>query len=164
MLAPPSNGFDSNFTNWTMRSNATGALSIVTDSANSCVGSAYLACDGSKRSKEWDGPSLNVLSYLKQGKVYTATIAARFDPKNAPATAKPLIFSAAVACSNTSVSAVYTNMQKIDTLTTWTRFTGTLPTTLTNCTSISLVSVYVETDASEATYSIDIDDFQLIEL
>jgi hypothetical protein len=62
------------------------------------------------------------------------------------------------------VSAGYAHLQQTDTLTTWTRFSGTLPTTLTNCTSISKVQAYVETNTAEAAFSINVDDFQLIDV
>jgi len=159
-LTPPSNGFESNSTGWSMLS---GAAVSVTSSTSSCVGSKYLLAEGSKRAKEWDGPAVSLLSYLVSGHVYKVTLAARFDPQNAPSAAKPLTFSAVVSCTSTSVAAVYTHIQAIDTLTTWTRFSGTLPTTLTNCTSISGISVYLETATAEAAYSIDVDDFQLID-
>jgi hypothetical protein len=163
-MTPPSNGFESNITGWSTLSATAGANSRVTGSSSACLGSAYLACDGTKRSGAWDGPSINVFSYLVSGHTYIVTLAARFDPKNAPSAAKPLIFSAVVTCNSTSVSAGYTHLQQIDTLTSWTRFSGTLPTTLTNCTSVATVGVYVETNSTEATYSIDVDDFQFIDV
>ena len=164
LITPPTNGFESDTTNWILLSSTTGAISRVTNSASACEGSSYLSCDGTKRSGAWDGPSIAVLSYLSSSHTYAVTLAARFTPQNAPTAAKPLIMSVEVACTSTSVSTGYTHIQQTDTLTTWTRFSGTLPTTLTNCTSVSKVIAYVETlNSTEATFSIDIDDFRLIQ-
>ena len=162
VVTPPSNDFESNSTGWAMLSGR--AVSRVTGSSNACVGAAYLLGAGSNRAGEWDGPAIGVLTYLVSGHTYKVTIAARFDPQNAPSAAKPLIFSAAVSCTSTSVSAGYSHLQQTDTLTTWTRFSGTLPTTLTNCTSISKVQAYVETNTAEAAFSINVDDFQWIDV
>ena len=163
VITPPSNGFEANITGWVMLSGVANALSIVSSSTSACLGSAYLACDGTKRSGAWDGPTISVFSYLTSGHTYKVTLAARFDPQNAPSAAKPLTLSVGVTCTSTSVSAGYTHLQQTDTLKSWTRFTGTLPTTLTNCTSISDVFVYLETNSTEATYSINVDDFQLVD-
>jgi hypothetical protein len=164
LITPPTNGFEANTTNWILLSGTTGSVSRVTNASSACEGSSYLSCDGTKRSGNWDGPSVAVLSYLVSGHTYAFTLAARFTPQNAPTSAKPLIMSAEVACTSTSVTTGYTHVQQTDTLTTWVRFSGTLPTTLTNCTSVSKVIVYLETlNSAEATFSIDIDDFRLID-
>ncbi len=164
VVTPPSNGFEANTTGWALVSGSTSAISRATGSANACEGSAYLVCDGSKRTNAWDGPAINVLSYLKSGRTYTVTLAARFDPAKAPSAAAPLQLSVAVACTSTSVGSAYSHLQATDTLTSWVRFTGTLPTTMTGCSSISVVQVYVETvNTSEQADSIDVDDFQLID-
>ena len=164
LIAPPTNGFESDTTNWILLSGTTGAISRVTNSASACEGSSFLSCDGTKRSGNWDGPSIAVLSYLVSGHTYAVTLAARFTPQNAPTAAKPLIMSVEVACTSTSTSAGYTHVQQTDTFTSWVRFSGTLPTTLTNCTSVSKVIAYVETlNAAEAAFSIDLDDFRLID-
>ena len=160
VLTPPSNGFEANTTGWSTLSGRT----VSRASTNACEGSSYLVCSNRTGGTTggWDGPTVDVLSYLTDGHTYTVTLAARFDPAKAPTAAAALTMSAVVSCTNTSVSAVYTHIQQQNVLTSWVRFAGTLPTTLTGCTSIAKLQVYVETADTEGTDSIDVDNFMLI--
>jgi hypothetical protein len=164
VVTPPTNGFEANTTGWATIS----GKSVSRASTNACEGSSYLVCDGANRrggtEDGWDGPGVDVLPYLTSGHTYTVTLAARFDPQKAPAAAAALTMSSVISCTNTSVTSVYTHLQQQNVLTTWTRFTAALPAvTLSGCTTIAKVQVYVETANTESTKSIDVDNFVLID-
>ncbi len=161
LLTPPSNGFESDIVAWTTMSENPSALSRKQMAPSSCQGSWYLACDGASRGGSWDGPKLMILPYVLPGHEYVVTLAARFDPENAPPTPRALILSTVNACSDASVSTKFKRLHLETTLTDWMRFSGTVRSTLEGCTQLSEVTIYVETDAIDQTYSIDVDDFQL---
>lgn len=139
----------------------TDSLKRMQSAANACQGASYLVCDGATRSGGWDGPKLDMLTQVVAGHQYAVSVAARFDPENAPATAGALTLSAAMACTDSTVATAFRRLQEGITTTDWIRLTGTLQPGLAGCTQLSEVTVYVETDVALKAYSIDLDDFQL---
>lgn len=164
IVTPPSNSFESSMTGWSTVSERSTLLSLVEGSSDACQGSGYLQCAGSGRQAAWDGPALNVLQYLLPGHTYEASVAARFDPQSPPdAGVAGVLFSMALYCSDSSVSTTYRQIMVGATSTNWFRLTGPLLTSLTGCPSLSRLVVYVESDSTAATNTLQIDDFILID-
>ena len=161
LVTPPSNGFESDITDWTTMTGKSASLSRQQSATSACEGTWYLACDGASRSGPWDGPKFIILPYVVVGHQYAVTVAARFDPENAPAAAGTIIFSTVNACSDSSVATVFRNLQRATTLSDWVRLSGTVEPVLEGCSQLSEVTVYVESDSVDQPYSIDVNDFQL---
>jgi hypothetical protein len=161
LITPPSNDFESDITEWTTMTGNSSALSLKQSAASACLGSSYLACDGATRSGAWDGPKLMILPYVVVGHQYVATLAARFDPDNAPVAAGTIKLSTVNACVDSTIATAFRNLEQATTSSDWVRLSGTVEPVLAGCEELSEVTVYVETDADNQAYSIDIDDFQL---
>ena len=167
VVTPPSNSFDSSVTGWSTTAEMTAPLVAVT-TGWSCEGTGHLLCNGSGRSggsNGWDGPGINLLPYLVAGHQYVVTVAARFDPANAPSSGGALTLVVALACADSSVTAIYANLQQSPATTSWIRLTGNLPApTMSGCTNLMKEFMYVQSDDSDSTRSIDLDDFRLIDV
>jgi hypothetical protein len=115
--------------------------------------------------QNWDGPSINILPYVLPNHKYVITAAARFIPKDIPtAGAATMSFSEVLVCSDSSVSPLYVHVSEQTTTTNWARFRGNLVTTLPNCTELISIGIYFETDAAAALSTIEVDNFQLIDV
>jgi hypothetical protein len=164
VVTPPSNDFDTEAFEWATVSQTAAPISIVTD-ATACSGTGYLKCDGSGRMQNWDGPAIEVLPYLLPNHKYVVTAAARFVPKDIPsAGTASMSFSQVVICGDSAVSPLYVHINEQPTTTNWARFRGNLITTLPNCTEVVSIGLYFETDAAAALSTIEIDNFQLIDV
>ena len=165
IMTPPSNDFDSDTSGWAMISQTTWPISLVSGVADACTGSSYMECDGSGRLQSWDGPAINVFPYLVANHKYVVTLAARFSPKSAPSSGSAIMMlSQVVVCTDTTIAASYTHIGQQSVSTTWTRFSGTLTTALAGCNILSSTGVYVETEAAAAANTIDVDNFELIDV
>jgi hypothetical protein len=164
LVTPPSNGFESDNADWTTMTGKVNSLVRKQMTPSTCQGAWYLTCDGVSRGGPWDGPKINLVPYVVPGHEYLVTLAARFAPENAPSAASSIVLSTVNACSDSSVSTKFRRLQADTTRTDWVRLTGTVMTTLTGCAQLSEVTIYVETDAANQTNSIDIDDFQVIDM
>lgn len=165
LVTPPSNSFETSITGWTTTSEKTSPLSLVQGDGTACDGSAYLLCDGTGRGAGWDGPGIDLLPYLVTGHKYAVTLVGRYDPKNAPAAAANMSLTVALMCQDSSVSSGYTTIQQTTVWTSWTRFSGNLPsTTLAGCTTLLKIFVYLQSDSAQQSDSIDADDFRLLDL
>jgi hypothetical protein len=164
IVTPPSNDFENDASGWATISQATKPLSIVKD-ATACSGIGYMQCDGAARMQNWDGPSIEVLPYLIANHKYVVTATARFVPKDVPSTgAATLSLSQVLVCSDENIKPLYVHINEQTATTNWTRFHGNLMTTIPSCPSIVAIGIYFESDAAAALSTIDIDNFQLIDV
>jgi hypothetical protein len=164
LLKPPSNNFEVDLGDWsTTAANAT-AISVVRGDGLACDGSAYITCNGTARSGAWDGPALELLSYVTVGHQYLVTVAGRFNPSTTLTSAKPLIMSTAAHCVDTNVKPLFSRVQQRGAFTNWVRFTSTIVVEMAGCTDLSRFVLYLETEDSGATQSIDVDDFQILDV
>lgn len=161
LITPPSNDFELDIATWTTMTGKASSISRKQLANSACQGSSYLTCDGATRSGAWDGPKLMILPYLVVGHQYLVTVAARFDPENAPAAAGTLILSTVNACLDSTVSTAFKNLERTTTISDWVRLSGTVEPMLTGCSELSETTIYLETDTLTQAYSIEVDDFQL---
>ena len=162
-VTPPSNGFETSVSGWTTVAESAVPISQVL-TGGACEGSGFLRCDGAERTANWDGPNINVLPNVVTSHQYNVTVAARFDPANAPAAATNMTLTVAFLCADTSVNPLYSPQQAAPATTSWIRLSGAFSAMFVGCTSLAQIKVYVESDVAAAKNSIDLDDFQLIDV
>lgn len=164
LITPPSNGFEDNVSGWTTTGTHSSAISQVFQGANPCEGSAYLACAGSQRSAEWDGPAFDIFPYVQAGRRYAVTVAARFDPAAPPTSARLMHLVSARYCLDSAVSTDYQHLQEKVSNSNWVRFSGEVTAGLDGCPALRKLLVYVDTDVPEAALTIHLDDFRVYDL
>ncbi|MGC4065173.1 MAG: carbohydrate binding domain-containing protein [Polyangiaceae bacterium] len=165
LLKPPTNSFEVDTGDWSTTSANFSAISLVQGDGHACDGSSYITCNGAARTGAWDGPAIELLSYVTPGHEYLVTVAARFNQATTLTSAKPLIMSTAAHCVDTNVKPVFSRVQQRGAYTNWVRFTSTIVVEMAGCTTdLSRFVLYLETDDTAATQSIDVDDFQILDL
>lgn len=162
LVVPPSTGFETNLAGWTTTAAHTSALSRVPGNGTNCEGNWYMSCSGSQRQANWDGPMLEVLSYLTIGHTYQYSVAARQSPGNASTASIPMKLTVARTCSTT----VYDDIVTLPVSTNWVRLTGKFALVIPgDCSTLSSVKLFVATNESGSTMvSFDVDDLRLVDL
>ncbi len=164
LVTPPSNGFELDVSGWSTVAERVAAISRGQGGSNACEGSSYLACNGAMRQAGWDGPAINIFSSVVEGHTYAVTLAARFDPNNAPASAKSLRLVTAKYCSDSSVAIEYARVAEQLASFSWLRLNGTIQASLVGCPSLRRLVMYVETDEAELSNSLHVDDLRLYDM
>jgi hypothetical protein len=164
LLKPPTNSFEVDIADWSTTSATTTAISLVQGDGQACDGSAYITCNGAARSGAWDGPAVELLSYVKPGHRYLVSVAGRFNQATTLTAAKLLIMSTAAHCADAAVKPLFSRVLQRGAFTNWIRFTSEITVEMPGCTDLSRFVLYLETEEPEATQSIDVDDFQLLEV
>ncbi len=164
LVTPPSNDFENNIDQWTKLSSVSG-ITRATGDGSACSGTAYLSCNGANRQAGWDGPSIALTPYVSSGHSYAVTLAVRFNKSTAPESGRSIGLTAITVCEGTT-TPTYTAYPKVLTTSNWARLVSTQPLVVppVGCTSLTHAAIYVETDDADATRSLDIDDFRLIDL
>ncbi len=163
LLKPPSTGFEEGI-GWTTVSSHPTALTRVESVDDACEGSAYLTCDGTARTAGWDGPAVELLGYVTLGHKYAVSVVTRFTPASAPTVAKLMGLTISMSCSDPAVAPTFNRLLQKSAFTNWTRFSGQFEATLAGCADPSRIVAYVETDAIDMSYSIDVDDFLIYDI
>ena len=163
LLVPPSQGFESDIKDWSTTSGHSNALSRVPGNGANCEGSWYMHCDGNLRQTAgWDGPAIEVSSYVTVGHLYQVSVASRQTPSSScsPAISMKLVLSR--TCSTTAYDDLFTTWV----LTNWVRLTGQFTLAApAGCTVPQSVRLYVASnETAPPLASFDVDDFKLIDL
>lgn len=165
LLVPPSQGFETDLVGWTTTSSRATALSRVAGNGENCEGNWYMSCDGSQRVGNWDGPTVDVATYVTVGHTYVFSVAVRQTLVSAPSSATSMRLVVSRACP--SVSTIYDpDLATRVVSTSWVRLTGPFtPVLPSGCTALTSVKLYVVSNEASSPYiSFDVDDFKLIDL
>jgi hypothetical protein len=166
-VIPPSADFETEpEAPWTTTSNQVSSVYRVQAPGSACEGNWYLMCDPTRIARQagWDGPAIELLSYVVAGHKYQVSVAVRFDPLNAPTSAKNIGFTISKNCSDSTITTTYQSLMRKTTQTGWIRLDGYFSPDLAGCSQLSRVVVYVETDDTEKSFAIDVDDFHLVDI
>lgn len=159
-MTPPSTGFEGSVTGWSTLALNSQLLALAQGPANACEGSSYLTCGA--RTATWDGPAIDVSSYVIVNHQYSISLAVRFDPTAVPASERPIHLVYVKNCEDSAISSAYAAIGQVSTAGNWARISGTMDVSLTtDCSSLKSTLIYVETEATEVEVPIHIDDFRM---
>ncbi|MGE5785116.1 MAG: hypothetical protein ACM3ZE_11015 [Myxococcales bacterium] len=163
LVTPPSNDFENEAVEWSTTTEQAFIVSTPVDPDNACLGTRYLSCDGTSRKNANDGPGIDIVKYVNPNHLYTFNLAVRFSPKEALTSSGYIKITVAKACQEATVQIQYVPLTSKTVGTTWTRIV--LPTpfspALANCNTLKKLFIYAETESTDASRTIEIDDFQL---
>jgi hypothetical protein len=162
LLVPPSQGFESDLGSWSTTNGNVTALTRMPGNGGNCEGDWYVNCNGSRRAANWDGPALEVGSYVSVGHTYQFSVAARQTPSSTVSSAVTLKLVVSITCPTIAYSDIFLT----SVLTDWVRLTGQFAVAASaSCTVPTSVKLYVaSTETGSPLTSFDVDDFKLIDL
>ncbi len=162
VLVPPSQGFETDIASWSTTSGNTAALKRVAGNGANCEGDWYMSCDGTRRQAAWDGPALEIASYVTIGHSYLFTAAVRQSPSVFSGSAVSMKLVVSETCSTTSYQDLIQQVVAANWVRLSGQFTGVVPSGCTTPTSVRLYIASLETGTTFASF--DVDDFRLIDL
>lgn len=164
LVTPPSNDFETNLGSWVRVSGGSGLLSRLEDQT-ACSGAAYMSSGGFRKGG-WDGPSIDLTTYMSPGRSYHVTLAARFSAKTLPPSSRVIELVMITVCDENP--PLYTTLSVMTTTSNWVRLQTdpALPITfpLAGCNVMYHAAVYLQTSDADVNLALDADDFRLIDV